>query len=143
MRPCDEAVVTGDAIALDNGRQFVEQCCEFAELARHRANANVHRQRQSKRRWIDPGTIAKNDLGFFQALDPFGNAGRGHADLSGKIGNRDPPISGERGQELGIDLIKAAIFEPKAIHGKDLSFAGIQRTTSSLKHSIAEADIAS
>lgn len=33
MRPRDEAVVAGDAIALDNGRQLVEQCCEFAELA--------------------------------------------------------------------------------------------------------------
>jgi len=132
MRPCDEAVVAGDAIALDNGRQLVEQCCEFAELARHRANANMHRQRQSKRRWIDPGTIAKNDLSFFQALDPFGNAGRGHADLSGQIGNRDPPIRGERRQEFGIDLIKAAVFEPKAIHAKDLSFAGMKSIMASL-----------
>jgi hypothetical protein len=143
MRPRDEAVVAGDAIALDNGRQLVEQCCEFAELARYRANANVHRQRQPKRRWIDPSTIAKNDLSFFQALDPFGNAGRGHADLSGQIGNRDPPIRGERRQEFGIDLIKAAVFEPKAIHDRDLLFLGMQSRMASLQHSIAEADIAS
>ena len=32
MRPRDEAVGAGDAIALDNGRQLVEQCSEFAEL---------------------------------------------------------------------------------------------------------------
>jgi hypothetical protein len=103
----------------------------------------VHHQRQPKRRWIDPGTIAKNDLSFFQALDPFGNAGRGHADLSGQIGNRDPPIRGERRQEFGIDLIKAAVFEPKAIHARDLLFLGMQSRMASLQHSIAEADIAS
>jgi len=61
----------------------------------------------------------------------------------GQIGNRDPPIRGERCQEFGIDLIKTAIFEPKAIHAKDLSFVGRQSQTASLQHSIAEADIPS
>jgi hypothetical protein len=63
--------------------------------------------------------------------------------LSGQIGNRDPPIRGERRQEFGIDLIKAAVFEPKAIHDRDLLFLGMQSRMASLQHSIAEADIAS
>src|SRR5262245_18504071 len=120
----DEAVVAGDAVALDDLRQLPQQLGDCRDLARRRADADTGRQGIAERRRIDLDREALDDAGLRQPLQPFGHARRRHAEGARKIGERQAAVALEPAQQLGIDVVNILVFVSKAFHGEVLYFKG-------------------
>jgi len=101
-----EAVFTGDAVALGDLRQRLGKFGDVGELSGGGADAGERGDGQSERGGVDLELVAGDDPGSFQALDPFGDRRCAHADPSGQRGHADARVGVQLGQQADVDLVE-------------------------------------
>ncbi len=94
-----EAVFTGDPVALDD---LGSALCEFDDppkLAGSRTNANERSHRITERPGIDVEPVPGDDPRLLEPLDAFSDGGRGHPHPPRQLRHRHAGVGGKLGEK--------------------------------------------
>ena len=73
--------------------------------SRVRLDADDRGQRVAERPRVDLGAVAGDHAVPLEPLDALGNGGRGEADATAELRERDAPIGAQLAEDLTVDLI--------------------------------------
>src|SRR5919198_335881 len=88
----EEAVLAGDAMALDDLGRLARELGDLGDLARRRADADHHGERIAERPRVDPGVVADDRAVALEPLDALGDGGRREADAAAGLGEAEPAV---------------------------------------------------
>ena len=94
-----EAVLTGDAVALHDFGSALGELDDAPKLAGSRTNADERGHRKPECFGIHIEAVAGNDTGLLQPLDALSDGGRGHPDPASQLGHRHAGVGGKLGEE--------------------------------------------
>src|SRR5215212_11188208 len=89
----EEAVLAGDAVALDDLGRRARQVGDLVDLARGRADADHRRQRVAERARIHAGVVAGDNAVALEPLDALGDRGRRETDPPSELGEADAAVA--------------------------------------------------
>lgn len=126
---------SGDPVALDDGLDLAKHLRHLPELARHRTDADVDRQRQAECRRAHAGPVALDHAGLLEPPDPLRGARRRQADLAGEVRHRLATVRRQRPQNSPIQGVEVAVLESKAFHLFPLRIQGRTTGITGCRHS--------
>ena len=100
------AVLPRHAVALDDLRRVAGDVGDLAQLARGRADADDDAERVAERARVDLGAVAADHAVLLEPREPVGDRRRGEPDPAAELGQREPRVLLQLGEEAevgGID----------------------------------------
>ena len=113
VEPHHEAVLAGDAMALGHLGRLPGERGDLGDHPGGRADAQDHAQLVAERARVDVGVVAADHAGLLQAREPLADRGRGQADAPPQLGQAQPRVELECGDQLRGSWDRAA--DPKGV----------------------------
>ena len=108
MRLHEEAILAGDAVALDDLWACARDLGHALELPRRGTHAHDGAEAVAERAWVDVRAIARDAALVLHALEALGDRRRGQADAPAELCEAEPGIVLQLGKDLAVRGVEQA-----------------------------------
>src|SRR4051812_48557467 len=109
VRPHHEAVVAGDAAALDYFGGLAGDAGDLGDLARRRADADDGAERVAQRPRVDVDVVAADDAVALEATEALGDSRRGQADAAAELRHAEARVGLQLGEEPEVRHVQRIV----------------------------------
>ena len=102
----EEAVLAGDAVALDDLRDLARDVPDPLELPARRGHPHDGGDRIADRARIDARVVARDHAEPLQTLHPLPDGRRGEVDPASELGDRDASVQLQLADDPSVDLVE-------------------------------------